>query len=143
MSELGQLVRNAIEAERAAAEFYRALASDTAVGDARQFLEGMADEEDQHADQIEAYWRALSRGSMPEQTDMEVDFVETAPAWRYATNIGLREAMSIALDAEHGAALYYGAVSDALSGDAKDFFHKLAETERGHATVLTEKLRKL
>lgn len=143
MSELGQLVRNAIEAEKAAARFYRSLAADTKGKEANGFLMDLAEQEDAHAEQIEAFGRQLVAGQLPVSADMDVDSIETLPAWRYAVNLTLHEAMNIALDAEHGASLFYGVIADGLSGEARDFFQELADTEQEHASRISERLREM
>jgi rubrerythrin len=141
MSELGQLVRNAVAAEKAAASFYRSLAADTSEKEAHAFLMELAVEEDQHAEHIEAFGRALVAGELPARPDTDIDAIETSTAWRYAVNLTLHEALNIALDAEHGAALFYGVIADGLTGDARDFFQDLADTELEHASAISERLR--
>jgi rubrerythrin len=141
MSELGQLVRNAVAAEQAAAAFYRSLAKDTRAKDAFAFLTDLAEQEDEHAREIEGFGRDLIAGALPVDPNMDVDTIETAPAWRYAVDLSLDQALGVALEAETSAALYYDAVADSLTGEAETFFRDLSKTELDHARQLRERIK--
>ena len=128
-----QAIRNAIEAELAAARFYRLLADSTEDEQSRAFLSSLADQELLHAKAIEQRGLEIADSPLPARADSDVSMVETLPEWRFADNLTLLEALEIALAAETQAAMYYDAFADYLEGPAKTFFNELARTEEEHA----------
>jgi rubrerythrin len=130
---LGQVIRNAIEAERAAARFYATLASGSDEAEAVAFLQQMVEEEDAHARAIAELGTKLDAGELPAEADASCALVETAPAWRDAEGIGIDAALEVALEAEVHAALFYDAVADQVPpGPLREFFQTIARTEEGH-----------
>lgn len=142
MSEVSvaQAIRNALEAERAAARFYERLRQNTNDPAAQAFLAQMARAEEAHARSIEDASTTLA-ATLPTDADALADAVETAPGWEWIEDLDLGEALQIALEAEHSAALFYEAVADALTGEARAFFEQLAATEGEHARALGEQAR--
>lgn len=138
---LEQAIRNAIEVEKSASRFYRLLAESTADAEARAFLLKMVDEEEAHARAIEDMGKKIVQGELPNRPDDNVELVETAPEWAYVDNISYQQALSIALDAENHAALYYSAIADAFEGKVAEFFNSLARTEEQHVKNLEQRLR--
>ena len=136
---VGQAVRNAIAAELAAATFYKRLGEQTEDAAAKRFLANMALAEEAHARDIEKMASRLT-AELPVNADRLACVMETAPGWEWAEDVSLQEALQIALEAEHSAALFYGAVADALQGDGKQFFEGLAATEAEHARLISEHL---
>lgn len=136
---VAQAVRNAVEAERAAAQFYRALAALDLVDEVRGFFLEMAKQEDQHAESIETGGKRLVGGALPERADMVVRAVESAPEWLVVDSITKQNAISIAHENELKASLFYDALADFCPEPEADFFRQLAKTELEHAKKL-EKL---
>lgn len=130
-----QAIRDAVEAERKAAEFYELLAEGARDPEARAFLEAMARAEVEHAESILALGTRLA-GELPARPAGDVELVETLPAWRFAENIGLDQALRVALDAERQAAIYYDAISDLLPSPFDAFFRELAGVEEQHARAV-------
>lgn len=136
---LGQAMRNAIEAELAAARFYDGLARRADDDETRAFLEQMAEQERDHAAAIEAMSQQIGTGDLPARADTAVNMVETVPGWSDASDIAIHDALELALEAENSAALYYDALSDFCDVGVKAFLQKMAAYEEAHA----EKLRDL
>ena len=135
---IGQAMRNAIEAERAAARFYDRLVGKASDDATRRFFEEMAQQERDHASAIEEMANRVGTGELPTRADTAVSTVETAPAWADADAIDLDDALTLALDAENGAALYYDALSDFCELGVKAFFEKMMRVEEEHARKLRD-----
>ena len=52
-------------------------------------------------------------------------------------------ALCVALEAEQRAALYYGAVAEAFTGEQKQFFEDLSSTEEMHAERVQQMIEKV
>jgi rubrerythrin len=137
-----QAIRNAVEAEKAAAQFYRFLAENTDDADSRKFLVEMAVAEDGHANAIETEGIMLLRGPLAARADSDVDMVEALPEWKFAENVSLADALRVAHKAELQAAMYYDAFADFFEGAQKKFFQDLAKTEEDHARSLEARMKK-
>ncbi len=135
---IGQAMRNAIEAERAAARFYDRLVGKASDDATRQFFQEMAQQERDHARAIEEMAGRIGSGELPTRADTQVSTVETAPSWADADTIDLDDALALALDAENGAALYYDALSDFCELGAKSFFERMVRVEEDHAKKLRD-----
>ena len=133
---LSQAFRNAIEVENAASRFYSLLAESTDDGEARSFLADMAEQERQHAAEIEAMARKADAGELPIRADDNVETVETAPDWAYVDGISYADALTVALEAEQHACLYYDALADCTAGDLNEFFVKLGRMEQAHVEAI-------
>lgn len=133
---VGQAVRNAVAAERAAGQFYRALAALELTTEVREFFLEMAAQEDQHAQSIELNGKRLVGGELPERADMAVRNVEAAPEWLVVDSISKESAVAIARENEYKAALFYDALADFCPEPEADFFRQLAKTEIEHAKRL-------
>lgn len=133
---VGQAVRNAIDAERAAARFYRALAALDLEPEVRGFFLEMAAQEDQHAKAIETNGKRLIDGELPARADMDVRSVETAPEWMAVETISKQNAVGIAHENELKASLFYDSLADFCSEPEAEFFRQLAQTELEHAKRL-------
>ncbi len=131
-----QAVRNAVEAERAAARFYRALTVLEIEPEVRAFFEEMADQEDQHAAVIEQSGKRLIDGDLAEKADSDVHRIEAAPEWLVADTIEASDAVQMALQNEYKASMYYDAIADYCPEPEAEFFRKLALTELEHAKKL-------
>jgi rubrerythrin len=144
MRTLGQALRNAIEIERAAARFYQKLLDRAADAETRAFLKEMATQEEAHAQSLESIAEKLEAGDVPGSPDDRIEGVEAAPGWAGAEeDLELQQALSIAIEAENSAALYYDAMADHATGKLNEFFRTLSETELDHARRLREKLDQL
>ena len=137
---LGQAVRNALEAERAAESFYRLLAQSTSDADARKFLLKMANLEKAHAATIEQMGIELRAGKLPAKADDNVELIETAPDWAYRDDMELNEAMELALENERHAALYYEAFADVTHDAVQAFFVEIVKDENRHVTAVEQAL---
>jgi rubrerythrin len=124
---LRQAIRNAVETELAAERFYRGLAAAAKDEDARGFLRAMANEEREHAGQLERFGVGIAT-ELPELADPNVHLIETAPGWAYHQGMTLFEGLRVALEAENHAALYYDALADTTTGEVAAFFRALATT---------------
>ena len=132
----GQAIRNAVEAEMAAARFYRLLAQSTEDPESRAFLEDMAVQEVSHAQAIEKAGEKLIAEGLPEHAVGRVEVVETLPSWRFVDDLTLDQAYEVAITAERQAALYYDAFADSLEGSVAAFFRQLAKQEEEHEQEL-------
>lgn len=133
---VGQAVRNAVASERAAAQFYRALAALDLSPEVQGFFLDMAQQEDQHAQSIEVNGKRLVGGELPERADMAVPSVESAPEWLVVDSISKDSAVSLARENEYKAALFYDALADFCPEPEADFFRQLTKTELEHAKRL-------
>jgi rubrerythrin len=140
---LAEAIRNAIAAEQAAERFYQRLAALCADVKGREILTGIAAQEHAHAATLERLAAELVAGQLPEGPDALVQVIETAPLGDEAGSLDLAEALSIALDAENSAVLYYDALATTASGDAATFFARMGEEEAGHAASIRTMLETL
>ncbi len=140
---IGQVVRNLIEIERAAARFYGALAKRCLNPRAKSFLQGMVEVEELHAAQIEALGRDVETGEIPEHANLEVKDVEMPPSWPAPIDLRLETSLALALEAERRAGRYYRALSRCFSGQAADFLEHMAETEDDHARSIEDLLTRM
>lgn len=138
-----QAIRNAVEAELAAARFYELLGESTEDPEAKLFLDQMRQDEIAHAKAIEELGKRVTAKELPVHADADCSNVETAPAWKFVDGIDYLSALRVALEAERSASLYYGAVAEAFTGEEKTFFEELAETEDGHAKRIEEQLERV
>lgn len=136
---LAQAIRNAIDAELAAARFYSLLADSTQDAAAKGFLEEMAELEREHAREIEKVGTELFDTAPADRADMDVSMVETLPDWKFVDGMTLGDAYQVALAAEQKAALYYDGLADYCEEPARDFFVSLSAQEEQHARLLTER----
>lgn len=143
MTTFAQALRNAIEVERAAARFYERLVERAEEEAVRAFFREMVAQEEAHAREISALADQVHRGELPVAADDEVAVVETAPGWAGVAVSELQDAVGLAIEAEHQAALYYDAVADFLTGESAAFFQALGTTELEHARRLSELLARL
>lgn len=143
MTTFAQALRNAIEVEHAAARFYEHLVERAESAEVRAFFREMVAQEQSHAREIGALAEKAHRGELPEAADDDVAVVETAPEWAGVAVAALEDAVGLAIEAEHQAALYYDAIADFLSGDGAAFFQALGTTELEHARRLGELLSRL
>jgi rubrerythrin len=137
-----QALRNAIAAERGAAHFYDRLRQRTRDGTARAFLARMVAVELAHAAKVEQL-AADGGAELPAQSDSFAAKVETAPGWDWVEDMDLGEALAAALESENSAYLFYDALADVLTGEAKSIFVELANEEREHAELVREQIKRL
>ena len=135
---IGQALRNAIEAERAAARFYDRLVAKAADATTRHFFEEMAQQERDHARAVEEMAGQIGNGELPTRPDTAVSTVETAPAWAEVDSLDLDQALELALESENNAVLYYDAMADYCELGAKSFFERMVAREEEHARRLSE-----
>jgi rubrerythrin len=133
---LAQAIKNAIAAEHAAEKFYLRLAAGCADEKGRKLLTDIAAQERGHAATLEALAAKLVAGKLPERADDLVHGIETAPAGADSENLGLVEALEIAVDAENSAILYYDALATTSTGEASVFFERMGKEEEGHAAAI-------
>jgi rubrerythrin len=133
---LAQAIKNAIAAEHAAEKFYIRLAAGCADEKGRKILTDIAAQERGHAATLEALAAKLVAGKLPERADALVHGIETAPAGAESENLGLAEALEIAIDAENSAILYYDALATTSTGEASAFFERMGKEEEGHAAAI-------
>jgi len=133
---LAQAIKNAIAAEHAAEKFYIRLAAGCADEKGRKILTDIAAQERGHAATLEALAAQLVAGKLPERADALVHGIETAPAGAESENLGLAEALEIAIDAENSAILYYDALATTSTGEASAFFERMGKEEEGHAAAI-------
>ena len=142
---LVQAIRNALEAEDAAARFYDLLAHSTDDRQARNFLLAMAEDEKRHHQQISRLALKAADQPLPDIPDDNCELVETAPEWAELDQLDYDSALAVALEAEEHAELFYDALAGALQGregdEGKKFFQDLAATERQHATRLRQLMK--
>jgi rubrerythrin len=131
--DLKQALRNAIEIERAAERFYGMLAARATDQKGRAFLERMAREEELHARGLEERSKELVDGTLPAVADRFVHQVELVPDWSNTEAISFEQALSVALEAEQHAELYYDAMADSVpAGSLADFLRAMAHNEAAH-----------
>jgi rubrerythrin len=141
---LEQAIRDAIEVERSAAQFYEVLGANTDDDEAKEFLARMVAEEKAHERSIAEMGQKLTSGELPARASDNCEMVETAPDWAYAEGLDYRAALAVALEAEQHAALFYDAVADGFSEPRiRQFFVTLARTEEQHVAALEARLRVL
>jgi rubrerythrin len=137
---LAQAIKNAIAAEQAAERFYLRLASGCADEKGRKILTDIAAQERNHAAILETLAGKLVAGQLPERADALFHGIESAPAGDNSANLGLSEALEIAMDAENSAILYYDALATTSTGEASAFFEQMGKEEEGHAAAIRSML---
>jgi rubrerythrin len=133
---LAQAVRNAMEAERAAARFYQELADRADDARTRKFFQNMVEVERQHFSEVEEVGRQLVEGTIPVDPNTDVTVIETAPEWTQIDWIDIDEALQLALECEQRACLFYGALADHFPSPGAEFFRTLSGVEKEHARML-------
>jgi len=131
MATLVEILRDAVQTELAAAEFYKSMREGAVGREARRFLKEMSDEERAHAAELEHAARN-SGWVLPEKCAQNVELVETRPEWTYVEGMNIDQALQVALEAEQYAALYYDALADQSSGPVKSLLDALARREEKH-----------
>lgn len=139
-TRLAQAVRNAVEAELSAERFYRQLAENTRDEEAFRFLTQLADQEIKHADAFKKFGEQLEAGELPFAADFNVEVIEAAPEWAYTEDMSYRQALTIALENEQRAELYYDALAETTEGKISEFFAKIAKVEQQHVHELEERI---
>lgn len=136
---LAQALKNAATAERAAAAFYRQLASQVSDDGPRAFFLKLVDDEIAHAEQLEA--RGAELGAEFEQAlpEAAVVTVETPHKWDFEAALEVEQAFEVAVEAEVHAALTYDALADFATGETQAFLRQLSEREEAHAAALRTK----
>jgi rubrerythrin len=140
---LAQVVRNMIEAERASARFYKAMAGRARNARVRAFFLGMVDVEELHAGQIESSGLSLVIETVPDVANIPIDTVETLPSWTPNFDGDLEGALAIALECESRAARFYRMVASYLQDEHAAFVREMADTEDDHARSIADLLRAL
>jgi rubrerythrin len=140
---LAQAIKNAIAAEQAAERFYLRLASGCADEKGRKTLTEIAAQERNHAAILETLAGKLVAGQLPERADALFQGIESAPAGDDSGNLGLAEALEIAMDAENSAILYYDALATTSTGEASAFFEQMGKEEEGHAAAIRSMLAEI
>ena len=140
---LEQAVRNAIEVERAAERFYGMLAESTDDAEARRFLFKMRTQESEHAKQIQQMGQKIVAGELPFRADDNMELVETAPEWAFTDDLSFDDAITLAIELEDHAAMFYDALASSTKGAIAEFFGELVKQEEMHASVLRERYRKV
>jgi len=140
---LGQAIRNTIVAEQAAEQFYLRLAAAAGDEKTRQLLTGIAAQERKHAEALDELGIRLVEGKLPERADLHVNVIESAPAAAAAADLGMRQALEIAVEAENSATLYYDAMAATTTGEASKFFEHMRQEEEGHAAAIRKLLGEL
>ena len=145
MSEITveQAIRDSIHAEQAAARFYQLLAESTNDPEAKLFLEGMRQDEINHARAIEEMGSKIAEKDLPIRATDGSEKIETAPEWKYVDDIDYLSALRVALEAEKSAALYYSAIAEAFTGEHRAFFEGLSDTEEAHAERIAQVLARV
>jgi rubrerythrin len=138
---LGQAIRNAIEAEKAAEQFYLELAGVAREADTQAFLRRVAGEERAHAAGLERVARQLGEGELPDRADMPVAGIESAPGLAGARDLAFVDALTLALEAEDSAALFYDGLASSCTGEAAELFVVVRDQEERHAAQIRGVLR--
>jgi rubrerythrin len=129
--------------ERASSRFYGELAEHSSDPAAKEFLTGLAHEEAAHERAIaefaqREYPAALTAAPLPGWRHLE-----TALDWDSDSDLTLADALVLALEAEHHAALHYETLADALDGEPREFFLRLARSELEHGRELEQGIVRL
>jgi rubrerythrin len=132
----GQAIRDAIEAEKSASGYYRALAKRVRDEEARQFIDDMAAQEDEHARSLEELSRRLDDGELPSLTSATPIQIEQGVEPSLSEEMSLVEAVRNAIAAEEGAQRAYLGLAEVAEGEARELFNALAATESRHAYTL-------
>lgn len=133
---LAQALKNVIEAEFKACEFYERLAANTSDPVARKVLRELVEEEAAHAAELEDLAQRLVDGPLPEIAEERTGDIEIQPHWAEVTEIRPEDALRLAIESENHAALMYSALADSVTGELAEFFELLSEKELSHASRL-------
>jgi len=133
---VSQAIRNAIESEKSAGDFYRSLVPRARDPNTAQLLEAMSRDEEAHARQLVRLAESLAATPLPPAADDLAHLVESTPPLSSGAGVSFVKALYLALDAEHHAAHFYTVVADATSGGVSTLFNRLAAIERLHAEKL-------
>ncbi|OQB08621.1 MAG: putative trifunctional 2-polyprenylphenol hydroxylase/glutamate synthase subunit beta/ferritin domain-containing protein [Deltaproteobacteria bacterium ADurb.Bin207] len=136
-----QALRNAVEAELAAARFYSRLAEHTTDPTARRLVQQLHDDELKHAAAIELMSRRLGKVLPVHATDGYA-MVEIEHEWDLDSNINYLSVLERAIAAERKASRFYGTLATAFTGEARSFFDELSMVEELHANRLLKLLEK-
>lgn len=131
-------IREAVEAEAAAARFYARLAARSDDPRAKRFFLDMVRVEQQHGGDILVNGHHWIEWAELDGLDQGYERIETAPGWQDIEGITLREGLNIALECEVRAARYYRHVASLFGRTQAQFFLELADEEDRHATMVEE-----
>jgi len=132
-NDIEQAFTNSIAAEKHSSKFYVQLKSYTDDEQTASLFQKMADQEIEHARKLEQQWASLTGKQLIGFPNQNMEYVETVPVWKEASDISYVEALNIARDAEEQAVLYYGAFAEQAEGEVADFFNALVKEEQMHA----------
>jgi hypothetical protein len=121
---LDQAILTAIESERAAARFFRALASTEASPATRELVLHFAERAEQDASKIERVASRVEEGELAHYADIQVASLPAAPSWTCPEYVGSK-AFPIARDFAYQAAFFYDLLAEA-SPTHSPFFRELA-----------------
>lgn len=133
---LAQAIKNAIAAEHEAEKLYLQLAARCADEKTRKVLTYLAGKERGHATSLEGVANRLVAGQLPEQAELPAHGIESAKVEASAEELGVAEALALAINAESNALLYYKALASTVTGEVAIFFEHLVKEEEDHAATL-------
>lgn len=138
---LEQALSESIESEKAAASFYSIISVFTDDVAVREFLQGMADQERRHAEELQLIAKLVGSGKMGEEEQGGIKVVEQAPEWAQidVSNMKVGEAIRIAVETERQAAEYYESLAKNTQGKVSEFFSNMARAEERHAKSLEKR----
>ena len=131
-----QALRNAVEAERASAVFYRELIPLARDDKTTDLLDELARDEDAHAERLIELADSLVVDPLPAAATELAEIVEAPPPLSSRAGISYVKALYVALEAEHHATHFYDLVAEETSGEVSELFRTLAQFERRHAERL-------
>jgi len=139
---LAQAIQTAIDAEKAAAQFYARLARNTEDPAARELLEKMADDELNHERQLSDLARRLCETELPEVGIPLAEGIEIRADCSEAADLDYHQALQLALEGERNAQMLYDALSEGTTLEVKVFFQGMSTVEKLHARWVTDLIAK-
>jgi rubrerythrin len=138
---LEQALNDSIASEKAAASFYTIISVFTDDASVREFLQGMAEEERRHCEEIETMAKLLGPGKLAYNAEENLKSIEQAPEWEEIDVSGMKvgEAIRVAVETERQAAGYYESLAKNTQGRVSEFFSAMARAEERHAKNLEKR----
>jgi rubrerythrin len=143
MLSTARAIREAIDAEYAAARFFDGMARHAVDDVALGLFSTLAASEREHARAIERERERIRQGEVPGKAEGPNIALDHAPRWDSASQITLAQAIGFAVETKRHAVRLYDAIADCVDRDGSRFFRELAQAEDDQARQLEEHLRSI
>ncbi len=131
-SEYEDILKNAIESEIEAQNFYKSVSEKVASPDLKELFSSFVREEKKHQDILEGFLSEMPE-TLPFDESKDYKVAETVDEIPLTTDLKPADAFALAMKKEEAAMAHYSRLADACTDPAQEkIFHDLAAMEREH-----------